>query len=115
MTTASTGAGLLFLLPFAGWELASGVLPHFSLTSIAGVLYLGLAASALTMFLWNYALHSLQASVAATYLNLVPVIGVISGFIMGERPPLLQIAGGVLAILGVWLSSRTLVQKEILT
>jgi drug/metabolite transporter (DMT)-like permease len=113
MTTASTGAGLLFLLPFAGWELATGVLPHFTVTSIVGVLYLGLAASALTMFLWNYALHSLPASVAATYLNLVPIIGVISAFIMGERPPLLQIAGGALAILGVWISSLTRAQKRI--
>lgn len=107
MTTASTGAGLLFLLPFAGWELASGVVPHFTVTSVVGILYLGLAASALTMFLWNVALHCLPASVAATYLNLVPVIGVVSGFIMGERPPALQIVGGALAILGVWLSSRT--------
>lgn len=107
MTTASTGAGLLFLLPFAGIELASGVLPHFSLAGIAWVLYLGLAASAVTMYLWNYALHTITASTAATYLNLVPIIGVISGFVMGERPPWLQIAGGVLAIAGVWISSLT--------
>lgn len=105
MTTASTGAGILFVLPFAVWETLARGLPHFSLAGIADLLYLGLAASALTMFLWNYALHTLPASVASTYINLVPIIGVASAYLLGEKPPLLQIIGGLLAILGVWISS----------
>jgi drug/metabolite transporter (DMT)-like permease len=105
MTTASTGAGILFLLPFTAWEVFTRGLPHFSSAGIAWMLYLGLAASALTMFLWNYALHYLPASVASTYINLVPIIGVASAYLLGEKPPLLQIAGGLLAILGVWISS----------
>ena len=105
MTTASTGAGILFIIPFTVWEVFTSGLPHFSLVGIADLLYLGLAASALTMFLWNYALHSLPASVASTYINLVPIIGVASAYLLGENPPVLQIIGGVLAILGVWISS----------
>jgi drug/metabolite transporter (DMT)-like permease len=107
MTAASTGAGLIFLLPFAGWELAVNGPPHLSLAGSAGILYLGLAASGLTMFLWNYALHFLPASVASTYINLVPIIGLASAYLLGERPPWIQVAGGVLAIWGVWLSSLT--------
>jgi len=76
--------------------------------------YLGIAASALTMFLWNYALRSLSASVASTYLNLIPMIGVASAFLLGERPPWLQIVGGVIAVFGVWISSRPPRQKEAL-
>ncbi len=105
MTTASTGAGILFIIPFAVWEVFTRGFPHFSMAGIADLLYLGLAASALTMFLWNYALHSLPASVASTYINLVPIIGVASAYLLGENPPILQIVGGVLAILGVWISS----------
>ena len=107
MTAASTGAGLIFLLPFTGWEVATSGLPHLSLPGLLDIIYLGLAASALTMFLWNYALHTLSASVASTYINLIPIIGVASAYLLGEKPPLIQIAGGALAILGVWISSMT--------
>ncbi len=112
MTAASTGAGLIFLLPFTGWEVASSGLPHLSLPGLLGIIYLGLAASALTMFLWNYALHTLSASVASTYINLIPIIGVASAYLLSEKPPLIQIAGGALAILGVWISSMTPKHKK---
>lgn len=105
MTTASTGAGLLFLVPFAVWEAFTSGLPHFDMLGTADLLYLGVIASALTMFLWNYSLHYLPASVASTYINLVPIIGVASGYLLGEKPPLLQLIGGLLAIAGVWISS----------
>lgn len=105
MTAASTGAGMLFLIPFVGWEISTSALPHLSLLGWLGIAYLGLAASGLTMYLWNYALHFLPASVATPFVNLVPIIGLASAFGMGERPPLIQIAGGGLAILGVFLSS----------
>lgn len=111
MTTATTGAGLLFLLPFAGWEAAVSGLPHFTLSGVGLILYLGIIASALTMFLWNYSLHTLSASVASTFINLVPIIGVASGYLLGENPPFLQLLGGLLAIAGVLVSSLTL-RKE---
>ncbi|HVN54517.1 MAG TPA: DMT family transporter [Anaerolineaceae bacterium] len=110
MTAASTGAGLLFLLPFTAWELSTTGLPHLSPGGALGVAYLGLVASGLTMFLWNYALHFLPASVATPFINLIPIIGLVSALILGEQPPLVQVAGGALAILGVWLSS--VLQKE---
>jgi drug/metabolite transporter (DMT)-like permease len=112
MTAASSGAGLIFLLPFAGWELFYSGLPHLSLWGVLGILYLGLAASGLTMFLWNYALHFLPASVASPFVNLVPIIGLGSAFLLGEQPPLIQIVGGGFALLGVWLSSLTRPQAE---
>lgn len=105
MTTAGNGAGLIALIPLAGWELASRGLPHLSLPGLLGIVYLGVAASGLTMFLWNYALHDLPASVATPYINLIPIIGLVSGLFLGEQPPFAQILGGALAIFGVWLSS----------
>lgn len=105
MTAASTGSGLLFLIPFAGWELLANGWQPVGLPSWLGILYLGLAASGLTMFLWNYALHYLPASVASPFVNLVPIIGIISAFWLGETPGWVQLTGGVLAIVGVLLSS----------
>jgi drug/metabolite transporter (DMT)-like permease len=108
ITAASTGAGALLLLPFVGWEIhTQGLVQSLSLMSALEILYLGLAASALTTYLWNYALHYLSASEASAYLNLVPIIGVGTSYLLGEQPPLIQIAGGLLAILGVLLSSRS--------
>lgn len=107
MTAASTGAGALLLLPFVGWEiLAQGLPQHVSLLNWLGILYLGLIGSGLTMYLWNYTLHYLPASVASSYINLVPVIGLGTAYLLGEQPPLIQIVGGGLAILGVLLSNR---------
>ena len=71
------------------------------------MLYLSLVSSGLTTYLWNDALHHLSASVASSYINLVPVIGIASAYLLGEQPPLIQIIGGVLAISGVLLSSRS--------
>ena len=115
MTAASTGAGLIFLLPFAAWEVSTTGLPHLSPGGLLGVVYLGLVASGLTMFLWNYALHFLPASVASPYLNLIPIIGLVSAFFLGEQLPLAQIAGGALALLGVWLSSVSSPKEKTLT
>ena len=110
MTAAGTGAGLIFLIPLAGWEVVVHGLPHLSLGGLLGILYLGTAASGLTMFLWNYALHYLPASVAVPYINLIPIIGLASGLLLGEQVPMAQLLGGGLAIFGVWLSSTKLHQ-----
>jgi len=112
MTAASTGAGALLLLPFIGWEALTLGLPQLSPLSWLGILYLGLAASGLTMYLWNYALHYLPASVASAYINLVPVIGLASAFVLGEKPPLIQLIGGGLAIAGVWINSRNPARQD---
>jgi len=105
-TTAGMGAGALLLVPFMGWEIATrGLTLELSLTAWLGLLYLSLAASGLTSFLWNYTLHYFSASQASAYINLVPIIAVTTGIFYGERPPLVQILGGVLAIAGVLLSS----------
>ena len=106
MTTASTGAGLLILLPFAIGELWLGGLPKVGVGAAVAVLYLGAASSALTLFLWNYALQFVNASVAAVYINLVPVVGAGLALLTGETLQAQQVLGGAVALLGVWLSSR---------
>ncbi len=104
-TTAGMGAGALLLTPFMGWEIATrGLTLNVGLLTWVGVLYLSIAASGLTSFLWNYALHYFSASEASAYLNLVPIIAVTTSVFYGERPPLVQIFGGALAIAGVLLS-----------
>lgn len=106
VTTASMGAGLLFLVPLAAVEMAVQGLPAFTLPGTLALLYLGVGASALTTFLWNYAIRNVDASVAAMYPNLIPVVGLAMAAASGERIGPVQLAGGVLAMAGVWLAEQ---------
>ncbi|NLD45109.1 MAG: DMT family transporter [Chloroflexi bacterium] len=105
-TAASTLAGLLYLLPLAAWDVAAGGWPRLTVPSLGAVLYLGVAASALTLVLWNYALSLVKASVASAFINLVPIVGTGLALLTGEALSPLELAGGVLALAGVWLSTQ---------
>lgn len=105
-TAASFGAGLLFLTPLMLLEIWRFGLPQFSPAIGVSMIYLGIVSSALTMFLWNYALQYIEASVAGLYVNLTPVVGLIAALVGGERTSTSQIAGGSIALFGVWLSTR---------
>lgn len=99
--------GTLFLLPGGGVEVAAAGLGAVSLQGWLSVLFLGLFGSGASFFLWNSALRHLDASEATTYVNLVPVVTVVSAAVLlGERPAPAQLAGGALVILGVYLASR---------
>jgi drug/metabolite transporter (DMT)-like permease len=105
-TTAATGAAILLSIPLAVTEIAVEGAPHFTMGSVAAVIYLGLFAQAIAYGLWNLALQHVDGSVAGPYVNLVPVIGVVLALAVGETLSLVQILGGATVALGVWLSHR---------
>jgi len=107
ITTASISAGMLLLLPFAIGELWLQGMPHLRADGLFELLYLGAASSALGYALWNYGLRFLDASEAAPYINLIPVVGLLLSVILLHEPlSLIQAAGGALTLFGVWLSNR---------
>ena len=107
ITTASISAGMLFLLPFAIGELWLQGMPDLRADGLLELLYLGAASSALGYALWNYGLRFLDASEAAPYINLIPVVGLLLSVILLHEPlTLIQAAGGALTLFGVWLSNR---------
>jgi len=106
ITTASIGCGLLILVPLAVAEISWAGSPKWDPIALGAVLYLGVAASAMTLYLWNAALRTVSAGVAASFINLVPLVGAALAVVAGEHLTLQQAAGGVLALGGVWLSSR---------
>jgi len=103
-TTASFYTGLFWLMPFTLWEISTKGLPVISPLSWAALIYLGLVASALAYFLWNYALNSMEASEAAPFINLIPIIGLILSILVGESVSFIQILGGLIAIIGVLIT-----------
>jgi len=107
ITTASISAGMLFLLPFGIVELWLQGMHHLRADGLFELLYLGTASSALGYALWNYGLRFLDASEAAPYINLIPVVGLLLSVILLHEPlSLIQAAGGALTLFGVWLSNR---------
>lgn len=105
-TAASAGAATLLIAPVAIGEIVAGTTPHFDEGSIAGILFLGAGANAAAFALWNISLKYVPASTAGSYINLVPVIGVILALMLGETMTLTQWIGGAVVMAGVWLTDR---------
>lgn len=107
VTTASIGVGVICLTPFALGELWWQGLPHLHGNGLMQLLYLGGVSSALGYGLWNYGLRFTDASQAAPYFNLIPIVGLLlSVLVLHESPTLIQVGGGVFTLLGVYFSNQ---------
>lgn len=113
ITTAVTGTGALLLSPLAGYEivtanLAGDGLPPLPLIAWVELLYLGVIASGMAYLLYNASLRHLDASEVGVYTNLIPIVGVLTGVIvLGEPLSTRAIVGGLVVMLGVWITSRS--------
>lgn len=113
ITALSTFIGTAFLLPVVAVELWSSPIPEISGKAWAAIIYLGVFASALSFLLYNTALKTLSAAQIGNFMNLDPVIGAVIAIIfLKDNITGLQIAGGILVLAGVWLSSRNSKDKE---
>ena len=99
--------GTLMLIPPALIEAARTPVAPISLESWLRIIYLGAFPSAAGFLLYSRALRDLDATHAGIFINLVPVIGVISGVvILGDSISPMALAGGILVLAGIWISSR---------
>jgi drug/metabolite transporter (DMT)-like permease len=105
LTTWQSVIGVAFLVPLvilerSRWSPALLAEPTIWLN----LLYLGIACSAVSYFLYLYALSSLGSVVVSSYINLVPVVGAVGGVaVLGERLSPVQVLGAVVVIAGVFL------------
>ena len=73
---------------------------------VANVLYLGIFCSALGYLFYVISLQTLGAGVSSVFINLIPVVSVAASFVvLGERLSPAQLAGGAVAVAGVYLTS----------
>jgi drug/metabolite transporter (DMT)-like permease len=97
--------GTLFLIPLALLEMRHWV--PITLSAGLNLAYLAVFCSALSNFLYVFALSRLGPIAVSPYINLIPVIGVLGGVvILGESLALTQVCGGVVILAGVLLVSR---------
>jgi drug/metabolite transporter (DMT)-like permease len=105
VTWMSCTVGAVACLPFAG-RLAHD-LPRASGAHVAGLVYLGAIPTSLAFCTWAYALTRMDAGRLGVTTYLVPPLTIaIAWPALSETPPLLALAGGVLALVGVSLSRR---------
>ena len=106
-------ASILLFIPFVIPEMARW--PSFanlSFSSVANLFFLGVFCSAFAYFFYIYAAKRLGATNSATFLNLIPVVTVISGnVILHEDLFLIQIFGMAIIMASIfwlnWLTSQS--------
>ena len=112
-TSVSTFIGSALLMPVGAIDVYYHGMPEISLRAWACMAYLAVMASALAYFLYNRALESLPAAQVGNFMNLNPVIGaVIAVIFLKDTFTAWQLAGGVLVLMGIWLSSKRVRQKQ---
>ena len=104
LVTWQTIFATIFLIPFALSEYQEWQL--FSLHSFLQVVYLSVICSGLGYFLYVYSLKTLDVVVTTLYLNLVPIIGVITAYlVLNESILPIQLLGGAIIIFAIFIAN----------
>jgi drug/metabolite transporter (DMT)-like permease len=106
--------GWLFVIPFFVASHSWLELPRMTVTGWTAVVFLGILCSGLAYIFWYEALAAIDASQAASFIYLEPLITVlIAALLINEPTTFPAIAGGLVILLGVYLVNRSGPQKEI--
>lgn len=108
-------AGGLLLLPLALW--VEPALPALNLTSMTGLLWLGVPGAALSYFFWFRGIDRLGPTTVTNFGFLSPLTAVLLGWVvLDQRLTRLQILGALIVLACVWLGSRpSLGQRDLKT
>lgn len=107
ITLSSTAFGTIFLGPLSAYEYLTYSPMNISQPTIIALLFLGLVASALAFLLYNFAVSQVEASEAAIYVNLSPVITVCAAnLILHETLTILQLVGGIVVLSSLYLAGK---------
>ena len=106
LTALQAFAGSIFFLPFL--FLPTTALPvRFEAVPAFSIVYLGVFVTLGAYGLYNYAVSKVPASQASAFVNLIPVLTVIFGWIfLGERFTTVQYLASALVVVGVVMSQE---------
>lgn len=104
--------GTAMMLPFAAVELLQSPTPRPTLEGWLGTLFLGAIASAVAYVVYSRVLGELDASLVGAYFTLDPIVGVATAVVfLGEVLRGGQVAGGIIALVGMWLAASSPASK----
>jgi drug/metabolite transporter (DMT)-like permease len=105
LITFQSVIGSVLLLPIALSEMRDWSFGNLGVW--LNLVYLGVICTALSFFLYLYALARLGPVRVTSFINLLPVVSVVGGMaILGERLLVAQMIGGGVIIFGVFLVNR---------
>ena len=80
----------------------------FEPRTFAAMLYSGFCSTGIALAMWNYGVQKVGAPHAAIYQNVIPLVAVVSAWLLiGEVPVALQLWGGALIIAGLIVMRRS--------
>lgn len=101
------GTGIIFLIPWAGWEMFTHGLPSITLGAAGAILYVGLGASLAAYAMWNSAVTSIGPSLAGLIYYTLPLFSGVSAFmLLGEPMGLIHLASAGCILGGILLATR---------
>ena len=105
VTWLACTVGAISCLPFAGSLL--GQAQDAPASSLWWLVYLGVFPTAIAFTTYAFALRNMSAGNLGVTTYLVPPITIVMGLVfLGEAPPTMAYAGGVLALVGVAVARR---------
>jgi drug/metabolite transporter (DMT)-like permease len=107
-TAFSSLFGVLMMIPFLFTQ--EIYLDHFNLLNISEILYMAIFAGILGFLFWNMGVRTIGATQAGVFMNFIPIFTVIIMSVLGESMTVGQIGGGLIIVLGVYLTTGMLDQ-----
>lgn len=106
LATATALWGTALMLPWAGWEAATGTLAlPADPRGLLSILILGLVVTAPTMVLYNYGAERVPAAVSGVASAAIPALGYAFALVLGEPIDLVKALGGAIALAGVVIAT----------
>ncbi|QUS40308.1 DMT family transporter [Tardiphaga alba] len=107
-TTMGMGVGALCLVCISAIQGSFAPVAHFGLPQWSAMLYLGLFGSALTFFLWSYALSRTTPTRVTISITVNPIAATSVGAVLLGEPIGWPLIAGILAVaIGIWIATTT--------
>ncbi|HZI53156.1 MAG TPA: DMT family transporter [Chitinophagaceae bacterium] len=104
--------GMLLLLPFYCWELASTDPVKWNAELMLIVLYLGAGASLISFLCWNIAIGKLGAGRTALFGNLIPVFSSVeAALLLNEEFTWIHVVSMLLVFAGILMANWQLLKR----
>lgn len=100
--------GTIFILPLFIWQtIHSPVCDKWDMLTVGTLVYMGLFNSVISYLCWNLSIEKIGSLKSSVIYYLMPVFSSIEAyFLLGEEIYSSQIYGGMLVLLGIYLTNR---------